>query len=107
MGCDYYTEICTCIVYKDESGNEQEFDTYEGRQSHYACRNPSADPDFVKPVDAVEEKCKEYGEKVLFENQIWTCTEYGKTRILELCKCRDINEADIIKVYKHMVGWWR
>ncbi|NBR62349.1 MAG: hypothetical protein EBT86_12095 [Actinobacteria bacterium] len=105
MGCDYYTQICTRIIYRDDSGNEVEFDIDGPKEPGYC--SSTSDPDLVEPKDEVHERCTEYGEKVLFENQTWTCTDYGKEHIQYICKKNNISEASLVKVYKFMCGWWR
>jgi hypothetical protein len=105
MGCDYYTQIVLIIEYLDSDNIKKQIQEYEARHPRYCCIR--IDDDLEEPPDELEMECAEYGKKVMYENNVWTCTETGKERVLQLCKKINVNAEQILTAYKVKTGWWR
>jgi len=109
MGCDYYTQLVLRIIYKDAEGKAAQYDEVEERIPHYCFTDESYDPDFQNPNEQneLQERIDEYGEKILYKDGTWNCTEYGKKHVLLICEEKSIPETSLVKAFKFMRGWWR
>ena len=109
MGCDYYTWIETVIEYRDTSGVLMTYidkPEYEQFKRNYVYEE-SYDSDLEERPDQLSVDIAHYGKKVLYEDEIWSCTESGKRRSLYLCESQKIPVDRVVTVYKVMNGYWR
>jgi hypothetical protein len=109
MGCDYYTWIETVIEYRDTSGVLMTYidkPEYEQFKRNYVYEE-SYDSDLEERPDQLSVDIAYYGKKILYEDEIWICTESGKQRILTVCSSQNIPIDRLETVYKVMNGYWR
>lgn len=93
MGCDFYTYYKVCIEYKigdetkivydiDESSREKEYfgDGYDSNYI-YSC-------------------LADYYDDDIFENNEWFCEEDEKGVYVDILKAYNIEEKDVVKIWK-------
>jgi hypothetical protein len=93
MGCDFYTYYKICIEYKigDETKILYDIDE-ESREKEYF--GDGYDGNYIDSCLA------DYYDDDIFENNEWICEEDEKKKYVEILKAYNIEEKDVIKIWK-------
>ena len=102
MGCDYRIWIETVVQYRDISGIIQSF--IEGEEPQRKYNQYNGDPDFDLPY-SLNDEIRDYGRKIMFENNVWFCLPAGKMRIQGICYERKISFDSLVSVFKFKNGY--
>ena len=112
MGCDFYTYYVVRIEYKDGYNVITKSDIVEStRQRHYYWEMDERDEDFEEWTDYVERSCihkqtqidtelKRYKKVDIYKNKQWLCLVSAVEKYKNLCKELNINENDVISIWK-------
>ncbi len=83
-------------------------DKKEGLYGYERYNKRAYDPDFEDPPrDALDRMKEAYGQKQLYHLGSWYCKEYGKSRVLGICKKEGIPFDTVSCIYKRLNGYWR
>ena len=112
MGCDFYTYYVIRIEYKKDDKIEVKSQEIEKtRESHYFWETNGRDEDFEELNDYYERRRSErkrqvdnelsnYPRKDIYKNGKWLCIESSKENYIKICNELEINENDVISIWK-------
>jgi hypothetical protein len=93
MGCDFYTYYKVCIEYKIEDETKILYDIDEtSREKEYF--GDGYDQNYIYSCLAW------YEDEDIFENNKWFCDENEKEGYMNILKAYNIEEKDVIKIWK-------
>jgi FMN phosphatase YigB (HAD superfamily) len=112
MGCDFYTYYVVRVEYKDGDKTEVKSQEIEStRERHYFWEIDDRDEDFEEYNDyyirrgqererQIENEISQYPRKDIYKDGKWLCVESSKEKYISICKKMEINEKDIISIWK-------
>lgn len=112
MGCDFYTYYVVRVEYKKGDEIKVESEEIVGtRERHYFWEIDGRDEDFEELNDYYERRHRErerqlddelsqYPRKDIYKNGKWLCVVSSKEKYISICKKMEINEKDIISIWK-------
>jgi hypothetical protein len=93
MGCDFYTYYKVCIEYKNGDETKIIYDIDEStRENEYF--GDGYDKNYIYSCLAW------YEDEDIFENNEWVCEDDEKRGYMNILKAYNIEEKDVVKIWK-------
>lgn len=113
MGCDFYTYYVVRIEYKNGDKIEVKSEEIEGtRESHYFWEIKRYwSEDFEELNDyhircskerqrQIDNELRKYPRMDIYKDGQWLCIDSSKEKYIKYCKEMEINETDVISIWK-------
>jgi hypothetical protein len=112
MGCDFYTYYVVHIQYMKDGNVETITEEFENtRKRHYFVGCEERDEDFEEMRDynerwkeqmaqQVTNALRSYDMKHIYAKGEWMCIDSAKEKYLELCNEYEIDEANLVSIWR-------